>query len=143
MIDIKLVRENPDLIRAAIRKKHGEIGLVDQLITVDGERKTLRQETENLQAEQNKYSAAMPQVSAEEREGLRGQLKELSDKIKEQKTRLAELDLQYLVLMRQIPNIPAPEVPEGASDKENVVVKTIGEKPGFAFTPKDHEQLVL
>jgi seryl-tRNA synthetase len=141
MIDIKLIRENPDLVRAGMQKKHVDTALLDEVITLDTERRVLRQETESLQAEQNQYTAKMPSLSNEERESLKAQLKELSENIKEKRTKLSDLDDRYLVLMRQIPNIPAAEVPEGASDKENVVVKTIGEKPQFTFQPKSHEEL--
>ncbi|MCC2631589.1 MAG: serS, partial [Patescibacteria group bacterium] len=137
------LRENPDRVRAAISKKHGDLSLVDRLITIDADRRTLRQETEAKQAEQNGFTDRMAKATPEERDGLRGQLRELSDSIKEAKTRLTELDGEYLVLMRQIPNFPTDDVPEGASDKENVVVKTVGEKPEFSFEPKDHEVLAV
>ena len=141
MIDIKLIRENPDVVREGIRKKQGDVALVDRVLEVDGQRRSLRQETETLQAEQNAQSkdmAANPQNGE-----LREKLKGLSESIKEKRTRLSELDEQYLVLMRQVPNTPAADVPEGASDKENVVVRTVGDKPDFGFTPKDHEELCL
>ncbi|MBU6389631.1 serine--tRNA ligase [Patescibacteria group bacterium] len=141
MIDIKIIRENPDLVRAGITKKRGNVGLVDEVLAVDAERRELRQQTETLQAEQNKGSAAMASATPEERERQRDRLKEVSDQIQAGRGRLAELDAQYLMLMRQIPNLPDAEVPEGGSDKENVVIKTVGDKPAFDFTPKDHEQL--
>lgn len=143
MIDIKLIRENPDLVRAGIAKKHEDVTLVDRILTVDLERRTLRGETEGKQAEQNRFSETMAKATPEEREGLREQLKTLSDSIKTAKARLNELDQEYASLMWQIPNIPAAEVPEGASDKENVVVRTVGEKAQFNFQPKDHEELAL
>jgi len=143
MIDIKLIREDPDLVRGAITKKHGDLSLVDAVLKIDAERRTLRQETEAKQAEQNKFSAEVAKASEAEREKLRGQLKELSDAIKEGSRRLTELDEQFLIVMRQIPNIPTADVPDGASDKENVVVKTVGEKPVFDFEPLDHEKLAV
>jgi seryl-tRNA synthetase len=143
MIDIKLIREQPDLVKAGIAKKRGDLSLVDQVVSVDEQRRTLRQDTEAKQAEQNLASNEMAKATPEIRENLRGQLKELSNAIATQKDQLAALDAQYLVLMRQIPNIPAVEVPDGASDKENIVVRTEGVKPEFAFPVKDHEELAL
>jgi len=143
MLDIKLIRDNPDLVKAGLAKKQTDTSLVDRVLQVDAERKILRQETEAKQAEQNQASTRMAAASPEERENLRGELKALSDTIKASNERLANLDAQWLVLMRQIPNLPAPEVPDGTSDKENQVVKTIGEKPHFDFQPKDHETLCL
>lgn len=141
MIDINKIRETPDLVRAGITKKCGDVTLVDRLMLVDQKRTALRQETEGLQAEQNQASLKMASATPEDRESVRSDLKVLSDRIKTQKADLQELDDQYLVLMRQIPNMPHSDVPEGASDKENVLVCTVGEKPEFSFTPKDHEEL--
>ena len=143
MIDIKILREQPDLVRAAVAKKRGNVELVEQAISVEGDRRILRQETEALQAEQNKATAEMPKLSAEEREGKKAQLKELSESIKAKRAALSDLDDRFLTLMRQIPNLPSADVPDGASDKENVVIKTVGEKPQFSFPVKDHEELAL
>lgn len=143
MIDIKLIREQPDLVRTAIQKKGLSEVPLDEVIKLDAERRELRIQTENLEAEQNKRSEEMAKTSPEERENLRTNLKELSDKVKEGRTKLAELDQHFIVLMRQIPNIPAADVPDGKSDKDNVVIKTVGEKPQFSFKPKDHEEIGL
>ena len=141
MIDIKLIREQPDLVRAGMLKKHVSTSLLDEVMVVDGERRTLRQDTEELQAEQNRQTAEMPNLSTEERESRKEHLKALSERIKAKRAGLADLDERYLILMRQIPNLPAAEVPEGSSDKDNVVLRTEGVKPEFAFRPKDHEEL--
>ncbi len=143
MIDISLVREQPDKVRQALRLKQIDERLLDDLIIIDGERRELRQATEAKQAELNKASLQMKTASPEEREAAREGLRLLSDEVKEKSSRLAEIDNQYLILMRQIPNLPDPSVPEGTSDKENVVVRTEGEKPQFTFEPKDHEVLAL
>ena len=60
MIDIALIRETPELVRAAILKKHGDVSLLDRVIAVDAERKTLRQDTEAKQAEQTARAANQP-----------------------------------------------------------------------------------
>ncbi len=143
MLDLNLIRTNPDLVRAGIAKKCGDTSLVERILEIDSSRRTLRTTTEALKAEQNQASAKMAQATPEEREALRGDLKDLSDRIASHDVQLRELDEQVLVLHRQIPNIPAAEVPEGASDKENVVIRTVGEKKEFSFTPKDHEVLAI
>jgi seryl-tRNA synthetase len=143
MIDIKLIREQPDLVKAALAKKHVDETLLPRIIAVDTERRTLRQETEKQQAALNKSSLEMGKLDPAGREKLRGELKSLSDTIKTQREKLADLDRQYLEIMRQIPNLPTEDVPEGTSDKENVVIRTVGEKTVFNFTPQDHEVLAL
>lgn len=139
MIDIKLIRENPDLVKTGITKKQANPALVDEVLKVDGERRQLRQDTEVKQAEQNTQSKEMAANSSNQER--RRQLKELSDQIKAASQRLVELDARYLSLMRQIPNLPAADVPEGTSDKENVVLRSWGDQPKFNFEIKDHEQL--
>lgn len=143
MIDIKILRESPELVRAGIRTKRGDVGLVEKVLELDTTRRTLRQSTEAKQAELNLRSQEMRNLDPVGREQLRSELKVLSDQIAADTTSLTEVDARWLQLMRQIPNIPAVEVPQGASDKENVVVRTVGEKPAFNFTPKDHEDLAL
>jgi seryl-tRNA synthetase len=143
MIDPKLLRENPDAVRAGMRRKQMDPAMLDALIELDVKRSELRRTTEASQAELNVASQEMAQATPEKREELRGQLRELSDGIKANNTQLSELDEQWLVLMRQVPNLPASDVPEGTSDKENVVLRTEGTKPEFSFQPKDHEELAI
>lgn len=143
MLDIRLIREQPEVVREAIRFKHCDESVLDRLLDVDERRRTLRQDTELKQAEQNQASQALRNVTDEERDLVREKLRALSETIKSQNARLTELDEEFLALMRQIPNIPSKDVPAGASDKENVVVRTEGAKREFSFTPKDHEQLAL
>ena len=141
MIDPKLLTLNPELIRAGIIKKHGDESVLDRTISVDAERTRLRQSLEKSQAELNVGTMKVPTLQGEEQSVVRGELRLLSEQVKKQRTEFAETDKQYLALMRQIPNIPSSDVPEGASDKENVVIRTEGEKPMFSFQPKDHEIL--
>lgn len=143
MIDIQLIRNTPDLVRGALAKKHCDLSLLDRVIEVDSKRRDLRQSTETRQAELNKQSLLMGSATPDQREKMREQLKETSDEIKKDREKLVELDRQYLELMRQIPNIPAEDVPDGASDKDNVLVRTVGEKRKFDFPVKDHEQLAM
>ena len=143
MLDIKRIRENPELVRDGMRRKGSNPLVIDEVIQLDTDRRSLRQTTEADQAKLNEFSQKMASATPAEREALRDELRVLSDGIKASNARLAEMDERFLVLMRGIPNIPDPEVPDGASDKENVVIRTEGVKPEFAFTPLDHEQLAL
>jgi seryl-tRNA synthetase len=143
MLDLTLIRTQPDTVRAGIAKKCGDVSLVERILDLDASRRELRTTTEGLRAELNAESSKMASATAEQREQLRGSLRELSDRVASHDEQLRQLDEQVLVLQRQIPNIPAAEVPEGKSDKENVVVRTVGQKQYFDFEPKDHEQLGL
>ena len=143
MLDPKYIRENPEIVKAGVSKKAGDPAVVDQFLTLDTERRTLQQATEVRQAELNTASATMATASPESRDAMRGQLRSLSDAIKTEQATLSDMEKEWQILLRQIPNIPAADVPDGASDKENVVVRTEGVKRVFSFTPKDHEALAL
>jgi seryl-tRNA synthetase len=141
MLDPKIIREQPDLVRAGLVKKHSDTQLVDRFLELDTKRRNLQAKVEQLQAELNQASEEMAAAAPEEREVKRASLRELSEKVKTGNAELTELEAETLLIHRQIPNIPSVGVPEGASDKENVVIKTVGEKPQFDFVPKDHEEL--
>ncbi len=141
MLDIKLIRENPELVRDGMRRKCVDPQVVDNVLKLDEERRELRKQTEAEQARLNESSQKMATASPEERETLRADLRTLSDGIQDKNNKLGELDERFLVLMRIIPNIPDADVPDGKTDKENVVIRTEGVKREFGFTPKDHEEL--
>lgn len=141
MLDPKIIREQPEIVRAGMQKKCMGTAVLDELITVDAERYQLRQSTEQKQSELNAASKEMGQADQATRDSMREKLRELSDTVKEHNEKLSELDARWTILMRQIPNLPASDVPEGKTDKENVVTRTEGEKRMFDFTPKDHEEL--
>lgn len=141
MLDPVIIRTQPEVVRAGLRKKQADVALIDQFLAKDQERKALLQSTETQQAELNAASANMATASPEEREVARERLRGLSDQIKAGKEQLAQVEAEWQTLLTQIPNLPDADVPEGQSDKENVVVRTEGNRPEFAFTPKTHEEL--
>ncbi|CAN5192022.1 serine--tRNA ligase [soil metagenome] len=143
MLDPKIIRDQPDLVKQGLAKKHGDTQLVDRFLDLDSKRRALQGRVEQFQAELNSASEEMAQAAPEAREEKRSALRELSDKVKTGSSELTELEAEVLLIHRQIPNLPSSDVPEGSSDKENVVVKTVGEKPVFDFEPKDHEALAL
>jgi seryl-tRNA synthetase len=140
LLDLKFIRREPDLIRAAAKKKHVECD-VDAILRLDEELRERGQKLDELRSEQNRSGKQMAQATPEERADLKGRLTELKSELsgleeghKEQK---AELDR----LLLSVPNIPADEVPEGADDTDNVELRTVGEKPAFDFEPRDHVEL--
>jgi seryl-tRNA synthetase len=143
MLDPKLIREQTDLVRAGMARKGVNQEVLDAFLTLDGERRGLRGLTEAAQAELNARSSEMASASPEAREALREELRHLSDNVRNSERALAELDERCLVLHRQIPNLPDAEVPTGLSDKDNVVLRTEGNRPNFDFPVADHETLAL
>jgi seryl-tRNA synthetase len=140
MLDIKFIRENPDLIREAARKKHISFN-VDELLSSDQKRLEKLSLVESLRAEQNAVSEKIPQASAEEKTTLIAQMGVLKENLKKHEEELKEVMTEWQRLMLAVPNVPDISVPEGDSDAQNMEVRVWGERPQFSFQPKDHIQL--
>ncbi|GJM20346.1 MAG: serine--tRNA ligase [Planctomycetota bacterium] len=140
MLDIKLLRERLDEVRDGARKKNIAVDL-DQLVRVDDERRRLIRKVEDAVAEQRKRSKALGKMSQEEREAELAALGELKTAIKADEQELEATKAEFDALMLQVPNIPSPEVPEGATDADNVELRRVGEPPAPESTPLDHMEL--
>ena len=142
MIDLKLLTENPNEIKKALQKKHFE-GDLDELINLDKERLALMQETETLKADQNKIAKEIPTVKDDEKGKLLDKSKSIKEQLKEIEPKLKNVVTRLEAIALTIPNPPSESVPEGKDDSENVVIRTVGEKPKFDFEVKDHVALGL
>ncbi len=140
MLDIKFIRENPDLIKEAARKKHIDFN-VDELVTTDQKRIEKLAIVESLRSEQNTVSDKIPSATPEEKSSLIAQMSILKENLKKHDEELREIMTEWQKLMLRVPNIPDISVPEGGDDTGNVEVKTWGEIPQFTSTPKNHIEL--
>lgn len=129
MIDIKLLRENPEKVKNACKNKQVKID-IDQVIELDRKRRELIQEIEKLRAEQKKLGK--DQIE---------QAKGLKNKIKELEPELEKAELNFNILFSQVPNIPLDDVPVGKDALENKVLREVGKKPNFNFKPKDYLEI--
>jgi seryl-tRNA synthetase len=142
MLDIKFIRENKDLIMLGAKKKHLDFK-VDELLSVDDKRKELLLITENKKAEQNRFSDEIIKVQDPiEKAQLIDEMKVVKEALAKSEDELKEVMKQWQSLMLTVPNIPDMSVPEGESDADNKEVSIWGEKPQFAFVPKDHVELM-
>lgn len=142
MLDIKFIRENPDLIKEAARKKHINFN-VDELLKVDKERVEILKKTEEMRAEQNKASQDIVRFTdPTAKEALLSKMKILKEQLAGSEDMLKKVTAQWQILMLHVPNIPDMTVPEGESDADNVEIKVWGDKPNFDFEPKDHVELM-
>ena len=142
MLDINLVREDPDVVREALRKRNLDPQVVDDLQQMDVERRSYLQEVEVLKAERNRVSKEIAQSKDQaERDGKIAAMRAVGDKITalDEKVRLVETKLTEVI--SGIPNIPDPTTPLGKDESENVVLRTIGDLPEFDFEPKPHWDL--
>ena len=133
MLDIKFVRENPEIVKQNIRNKFQDqkLGLVDEVIELDSQKRAAQQEADSLRAERNKLSkqigALMGQGKKEEAEEVKKQVAAEADRLAELSEKEKELDEKILKDMMTIPNIIDPSVPIGKDDSENVEVQRYGE----------------
>ncbi len=137
MLDIKFIRENKDLIKIGATKKHISFD-VEKLIEVDDKRRALQTSVEAKRAEQNTVGQKIATGTPEERAPLLETMKTLKTTLGQEEEQLKEVMKEWQGLMLSVPNIPDISVPEGESDADNREVHSWGDKPNFAFTPKDH-----
>ena len=143
MLDIKFIRENPDLIKDAVRKKHLDFN-VDELLAAEEKRTALLTEVEQMRAEQNTITDQIARTAEpEERQAMIGRMKTFKETLSMKEAELNSVMEIWRNLMLRVPNVPDISVPEGESDAENVEVRTVGELPQFDFTPKNHVDLML
>ncbi|MEZ0208979.1 MAG: serine--tRNA ligase, partial [Candidatus Paceibacterota bacterium] len=141
MLDIKFIREQSDLIRAAAEKKRLSFN-VDDLIASDTKRLELLKVVEDLRAKQNAASEGIANANAGERQALIDSMREVKDEMKVKEDELEEVMKVWRTLMLAVPNIPDMTVPEGKSDEDNVEAHVWGEIKPFPFTPLDHIELM-
>ena len=133
MLDIKFVRENPDVVKENIRKKFQDqkIPMVDEVIALDQENRNIKQEVESLRANKNKISkqigALMAQGKKEEAEEVKKEVAASGAKIDELSAREKEVEEKIKTIMMTIPNIIDPSVPVGKDDSENVEIERFGD----------------
>lgn len=139
MLDIKYIRQNPEVIKDACKKKKIEFDL-DAFLKIDKERIELIKETEEIRRIKNEANEKIKKAKdKEEREGLIAEMKNVDGGDKEE--RLKELDKKFKELILLIPNIPDESVPVGDSDADNVEIRKWGKIPKLNFDIKDHVQI--
>lgn len=140
MLDLKALREQTDLYKKALAKKKVSAEIVDQMLSLDEQKRELQTKLEGLQAEQNQLAKSIPKASPEERPGLVEKSKQLKDELKATEPKLAELEKQLNDLLFNTPNAPHESVPEGKDEHDNVEMKKWGEIPKID-NPLDHVEL--
>ena len=138
MIDINLLRDNPETVRQALINRQKNSSVVDEIIQLDSSRRELLSNVEKLRAEQNALSRQFTGKPTEEQIKQAGSIKE---KLKTLETDLKEIEDKQNLILEEIPNIPANDVPVGKDDSENPIYKTVGEPTKFDFQPLDHADL--
>ena len=141
MIDLDLVRKNPELYQSTCKNKNIKID-IQAFLKLDAERKILVSSVQAQQTERNAVSKKVPTIKEKaEKEKIIAEMKVLGEKLKNEEAKLADIDKQWTAFQLQLPSVPLDSVPVGKDDTENVERRKVGTIPTFDFEPKDHVAL--
>lgn len=141
MLDIKLIRNNPDMIKEAMRKRNCAMDeKIDKIISIDTVRREITRKVETMKAEQNSASKEIPKIKKSDGDisKIMEKMKRLSDKVSELNTELSKYEKEQRDILLSIPNIPHESVPVGKDDSENVEIRKWGEPRKFDFEALPH-----
>jgi seryl-tRNA synthetase len=140
MIDPRLLREEPDRVRAAQAKRGLSGEVVDRAISADEKRRAAIAEYERLRAEQKQVGKLIPQAQGDEKAELLRRTKDLAARVRAAEATQTEAEELWRSTLMEIPNVAADEAPAGGED-DYVVIETVGTPPEFDFEPRDHVEL--
>jgi seryl-tRNA synthetase len=142
MLDIKIFREKPEIVRKALMDRGEDLSPVDKVIELDNQRRALIQETEALKAERNIVNKEIPKTKdKDEKEAKIAAMRNVGEKISELDNHLREVQVKLDEVMSAIPNIPDERTPYGLSENDNVFDDPTSAEPQFDFEPKPHWEL--
>jgi seryl-tRNA synthetase len=144
MIDPRLLRERPEVIRAALRNR-GITFPLDELLSIDVERRSVMTKLQQLRHQRNLVSSRIAEAKRAGKDvgDYLMEMKRVSDEISRLEDRERELEARFRELMLRLPNIPHESVPVGRDENDNIVIKTWGKPREFGFKPRDHIELGL
>ncbi len=142
MLDLNLIREKPEVVRTALKNRQMDSSSIEEILGLDEKRRALLTEVEQLKAERNTVSKEIGKMKdAAEREKKIVAMREVGDKIAALDKEVTEVEGKLTSLTSALPNVPDERTPIGASEEENVVLRTVGQLPEFDFEPKAHWDL--
>ncbi|MSQ32173.1 MAG: serine--tRNA ligase [Dehalococcoidia bacterium] len=138
MLSIQLIRQSPDVVRAAMARRGESPEALDRILTLDQEWRRVTHDVEELKAEQNRFSKDLKgKPSPETLDRMRG----ISDRVKTLEDQSREIEAKQETLMLNLPNLPHESVPYGTSSEDNKTVRQVGELPGFTYNLMPHWEL--
>jgi seryl-tRNA synthetase len=143
MLDIKVIREQADLVRTSIARRHLDPTRVDldRLLALDGQWRTLQGHTDENRGKRNELSSSIKGLAGAEREAAVQRVKALKGELAELERQLETTAAERDALLRLMPNLLDPKTPVGRTDEENVEVSRWGEPRALSFKPRDHVEL--
>jgi len=142
MLDLKLIRSDPERVKAALARR-GAAERVDELLAIDARRRELLPRVEGAQAERKSLSKKIGEAKGRGEEATEemAAVAKLKESIESGKAELARVDEELERAAAALPNLPEEGAPEGMAEEDAVVVREVGERPGFEFEPRDHLDL--
>lgn len=143
MLDIRQIRENPDRIKAAMKKRCLDLDtVVDDILKIDAKRREISTRTDQMKSEQNSVSKKIPQMkkAGEDTAPILAKMKELSAEISENAAKVSALEEQQKSLLLSLANMPDEDLAEGGKEN-NAAIRYFKEAPKFDFEPKNHVEL--
>ena len=144
MLDIRLIRDNPQFVKDRLASRGGDVYLkIDEILECDKQRRATETQLQQNQADRKRISKEIgtKKAKGEDTAEIESQVRGMGDELTQLNANATELDKTLRDLLLQIPNLPHDQAPVGASAEDNPEIKVWGEKPAFAFQPLDHLQL--
>ena len=138
MLDIKLIRDNPELVKDGIAKKGADISLVDKVLELNLKRREAIQQIDTLRAKKNSAEGKLMAATEEAKKEIIDVLKQAKAVLEDKESELKEIEQEFNRLMGLIPNLPLANVPIGKDEQGNVILREVGKKPKFNFKPLDY-----
>jgi len=138
MLDIQLIRENPKLVQEKSKQKGYDID-IEQLLGFDTKRRDLQNQVEDLRRERNSIASKMKDGQPSDELIVKG--RDIKNRLDDLEHQYSAIEKEYFELLKTVPNMPLDDVPIGTSEKDNAVIRTIGEKRQFDFQPKNHAEI--
>ena len=140
MLDIKFIRNNPNLVKDACEKKGVNVD-IDLFLETDKKRREILQALEDMQAQKNRANREIQRAGSDEKNKIILKMRELDENSDRLNQDSQKLEKEFNDLMLQIPNIPFEDVPVGQDERDNISLKEVGKKPKFDFQFKDYMEL--
>ena len=140
MLDIKFIRDNPEKVKDAAEKRGAAVD-VGRLLEIDRLRRAKIQEVESMRTQQNEFSGEIANLRGTKRTRAIEESRRVKAGLGIAEAELVVLEEQFFILMRKIPNIPDSDVPAGGDERDNKVLREVGERPRFDFQPRDYMEL--
>ena len=141
MLDLKLIRDNPDMVREALARRGPGVGdAVDRLLELDAERRSAITELDSLRAEQKRRGKEVAQAPPERRAEVLAGLKQLSERVDGADERVRQVEAELNDLLARVPNLTDPSVPPGG-EEDSIELRRVGQVRDFGFPVRDHLEL--